>query len=642
MQESVSHQIQTATQVLLDAALTPGANIATCLNSTLNQFLTWPFRAGPVLINDPPKHHIDFESVIYVSSRTQSENQPVEMRPDEVACAFHVVRNLGPEELRIGYERIRVIKQLRRTQIPDLAYPINDRPLGIIFAVDSDTPIEKIGELMIDLNRNHPSEQWPDVVVILTRGTVSYAAQIHGEPLKGDFFLPDKQNRSIMPMYIHLIARGLGILAMNKMLGFVFLHLRTFSPGTNLPDVTQVLANLPSSAMTLGLYQFNLEGELVSLPYETHLTQALEAPLPLRIEDSNGTLLSHVQFIPWTSGGAVRLIGKLPLEGILLFLGERGRNAQIIKQSDGAISSVLPIQVEHFREMLTTFQARSNMRVKAEKPNWTVSKYSDEGTTSPFVARLFLGMLRLRDGVLTDNAKREAFDRAYQVVLDTLMNARTTSKEIVQTVTEHNRKVSQGEIACLKGPTIQINENVDNKLRQHVETFLNCTVRVLKDGMQSLMAVLQLDIGFLYKKQNTFERGRAALATTHPALATYLQETRNWSERLISIRNELHGSWMLPRMRYKEVSGSIQTVEPQISGQPVTEFADHMLDRLCCFVEEMTACGLQAQMPSGLSITEVSVLERSAVCPERFQVTFVAGGMPLWTISYHLSRFEET
>jgi hypothetical protein len=209
-------------------------------------------------------------------------------------------------------------------------------------------------------------------------------------------------------------------------------------------------------------------------------------------------------------------------------------------------------------------------------------------------------------------------------------------------LTEHSVKVSQGEIARLKGHVIHVSQSIDNKLRNQVAELLNSAVRIAKDGMQSLTTVLQLDIGFVYMKQATFEKGIIALAQTQPELAAYLQETRKWSESLILWRNKLHEGWMLPVMAYKQVSLGIQAVEPEVSGQPVSAFVGYVLDRLCCFVEEVTVYGLRTHMPSGISITEIPVSGRKADCPERFQVTSIQGGMPIWNIEYHISKFEET
>jgi hypothetical protein len=98
---------------------------------------------------------------------------------------------------------------------------------------------------------------------------------------------------------------------------------------------------------------------------------------------------------------------------------------------------------------------------------------------------------------------------------------------------------------------------------------------------------------------------------------------------------------MLPIITYSRTSDGIRAIEPEISGRPVTEFVEYMIDRLCLFVEEMTAYALKIQMPTGTSLTEVSVSDRKADCPERFQVTFIDGGLPIWTIRYKNNKFEE-
>jgi hypothetical protein len=198
MQDSVSQDIQKAAQALL-MAYVPGTNIAVCLNATLNQFLTWPFRVGSVRIIDHEGKSTKFDTVIYTSSTKQSESQPAEVKADAVACGMHVIGNLGPEELRAGYECIAVIKRHKRAKIQGIEYPLNNTPLGIIFAIDSDIPLEKIAELMVPLNKSYPSSEWPDMVVILKRGTINYVTQFYGEPIKGDFLLPNNTDSLVSP-----------------------------------------------------------------------------------------------------------------------------------------------------------------------------------------------------------------------------------------------------------------------------------------------------------------------------------------------------------------------------------------------------------------------------------------------------------
>lgn len=641
MQNSIAQQIYNAAPALLAA----GARLREELTSILNHFLKWPFKVDTAYITDSAETTTEpFPIVIYTSSQVGSQSDPVQMKADAVACVFHLVNILTTEELRIAYERIGAVKRLKKTQTPQDGFVHTDTPLGIVFAVESSDPLEKLAEQMMLLNKAYPSVEWPDMVAVLTRGTINYVVQFEGDKIGGDFLLPSNADFPVMAMYVHVFARSLGLFSLNRMCAFVFMHLQVFSPGTQLPDMQTVLKGVSQLGITLGGYQFNLNRQLVPVPDEMYVDRGVGLRnLPFRIEDKKGKLLSRVQFIPWQDGGVVRVIGNMPLEMLLGFLGPIVENTKKIKQSDGEISSVLPIGQSQFREMLIRFQQQTNMVVKPEEFKGIVSKFFDEGTSSPFIARLFLGALRLRDIALPDPADRKVFDKSYDFVVTTILNTRITARQIVDMLTEHKRKVFAGEIARLQGLIIHIDENIDRELRKHTEDFLNSGVRVIKQGMQDVTKILHLNIGFLFKKENAFENGVRELANIHPELAAYLRETRKWSERLISSRNAVeHEGWTLPRIEYKDNSGQIQTEEPQISGQPITEFVQYMIDRLCCFTEEVTAYALLMQMPEGISITEIPLSQRNPQCAERFRIALVLGGMPLWSIAYHESPFEET
>ena len=154
------------------------------------------------------------------------------------------------------------------------------------------------------------------------------------------------------------------------------------------------------------------------------------------------------------------------------------------------------------------------MVVRQDETSWTVKKLADEGSQSPFMARLFMGMLRLRDAVFPEAATRDGFDKAYDVVLTSLMSARTSAQDIARIWPEHARKVASGEIARLQGRNIHIHESVDKELADATDSFLNAATRALKHGTQRVAAELGVNIGFLFQKQPHFERGLAALQAT--------------------------------------------------------------------------------------------------------------------------------
>lgn len=646
MPDTVAEQIHKAAQALPLKAGNRGEDLAGALNSTLNQFLVWPYRASAASIADAEGLTTKaFGSLIYTCSQdTNAEHEHVIVKAETVACVVHSVHTLTPDTLRDAYDEIRVVKELKKPAMPTLAPGQIDTPLGIVFAIEAGEPVERLAEHLTLLNKIYPSSAWPDMIVILTKGTINYAVQFEGDPIGGDFLLPNEPRSPVFPMYVHVFVRSLGLHSFNKMCAMIFMHLEIFSPGIKLPEMKLVLDGVSQYGMNVGGYWFNRKSQLVPVPEEMRQDRGFGLTnLPFRIENDRGKLLSHVLFVPWQDGGAIRIIGKMPLEMFLVLLGPAMEGAQRIKRADGEISSVLPITRQEFLDMLTRLQRQSNMLVKPERPSWTISKMADEGTSSPFMARIFLGISRLRDFSFA-KSERDLFDKPYETVLMTLMNTRSTAQEIVVMLREHKEKVLKGERIRLVGNTIYEDHPINKELTRKVEEFLNSASRVMKEGMQRLAPVLGLEIGFLFQRQNSFEKGITRLASTHPELAVYLTETRKWSERLIvDARNAMeHNGWKLPRVTYKRVGSGLEVIEPEILGEPASAFVEQMIDRVCCFVEEVSAYGLQKLMPSDFSITEVPLAQRKAECPERFQPALTLGGMPLWSLSYHARKFEET
>ena len=643
METSISQIVYNAGQKL---AVSSGS-LVDALNQTLNQLLVWPFGANKGVVRDAEEQTTNiFGTLIYTVSQSQSTQEPLSFNADNVACVIDVDERLDVEKLSAAYERIACAKRLKKTPSPNVSdVPRTTVTLGIIFTRDATVPIETLAKELDRLNRQHPDREWTNMVVVLSKGIINYAVQFPGENVIGDFLPPAEctSERYSPPIYVIIVVRPTGRFTFNKMYSFLMAHLMIFSPGANLPNWVQILEGAPNEAMIITGYQYNLSGNLMPVPRQFYNDRYIP-PRPFLIEDQQGNLLSTLQFLPWQDGGVILLRGKLPLNGLLIFLGknvlERGG---IVKRADGQISYVLPIMHADFMQMLQKIQRQSNIVVKLDPSKFVVQKLADEGSSTPFIARLYLGILRLRDVVFPDNAEREIFDKPYHLVMETMLNTRSTSQEIVHLVADHFSKLAKGEVGQLRGHTIHIEKPIDKELRKEVETFLNSAVRALKQGMQEVTKCFQFNIGFLFKQQNTFEAGVTELKESDPLLAAYLNETRKWSERLISSRNAIeHEGWILPKVRYIDVSGNIRADEPEISGEKVSDFVQFIMDRLICFVEEVTAHCLKARMSEGITVTEISLSQRESDMPQRFQVTLTNGGMPIWNITYHQSSFEET
>jgi len=397
--------------------------------------------------------------------------------------------------------------------------------------------------------------------------------------------------------------------------------------------------------MTIAPYQANLKGDLVPVPTELKFNHFFLFPLGFSVEDRRGELLAKVQYLPWQDGGVVRVIGKLPIEGLLIFAGADALKQPVVRLGGEQTSGVIPLSREQFIEMAERTARQSNLVIKPdERPKWVVEKHGDEGTTSPFIARLYMGILRLRDLALSDSTEREQFDKAFQGVIAGVESIRGAAKTVLGLYASHSERVARGEIARVLGGIVFVDENIDHELRKQTEIVISTASRVVKDRMQEVLRALELDVGFFYKKPSAFAAGISKLKQQDATLAKYLEQTRaKWSERLTNCRTALeHGSWVLPKVAHESSAGSVRTIEPLIDGQPVSLFVSHIVDRTCCFIEELCAYALQRRMPEGISFAEIPLSERKPEIVERFRPALIGGGMPIWTISYHDSKFEET
>ena len=626
----------------------PAPGIADELNRHLNQVLGWPFQAASGTAFDRMGlKTAPFGSLIFarVQGAEKLDEQPINIDADRLACAIDVTHTLDLNGLRQAYARIAHAKTLKKSPSATArGVPHTTITFGVIFAVAATVPLEQLAEELDRLNRQTPSAHWPDMVVIASSGLISYAVQFPGEALSGQWLPPAEgaiANYVPATYIVMIIKPSLGH-TFNHMMHVVLAHLFIFSPGAVLPDREEIVKGVQNTALTQTGYQFNLAGELRPVPPDQVQGRMLPQR-PYLVQDRKGETLAAVKFLKWQDGGVVLLSGKLPLEGILVFLGSNAvlQKAGTIRRGDLQISHVLPITEKDFHGMLQQLQQRSNMIIRSDPGKFVVQKFADEGASSPFMARLFIGVLKLGDTL--PESEKKPFEAAYEPLITTLLEIRTTAKELVALYTDHAKKIGDRRIVQMQGQTVRIDENIDRPLRKKVDEFLTTATRSFKDKMQRVTNALGVNIGFLYQKPDRFERGVEALAQTDARLATYLREARRWGNVLVDSRNDLeHEGWTLPRVGYVVDGSNVSVAEPIFRDQPVTAFVNDMTDRLICFVEDVTVHCIQRRMPPGLSLTEIPRPQRAAEMPVRFQPTFANGGLPLWQITYHPAAFDAT
>lgn len=272
-----------------------------------------------------------------------------------------------------------------------------------------------------------------------------------------------------------------------------------------------------------------------------------------------------------------------------------------------------------------------------------VRKVSDEGTQEPFVARLLMGILELRDHALrslfrgTDFEKhRIEFDEKYDPVLTALKVIRQAAKEIAFLVCEHAAEIASGAIVEFQRNAVNFRKNIDGPLHEATARLLANGVIALRH-VQDVTKMFGINIGGFFQRPENFERHMDALKGQHRALEQYLRASRRvWSEQFIQQRADLeHNAWTLPQVHYEQ-SGpkAFKVREPDVCGLPVSEFAVLSSRRLFGFVENVVVYTFKTALDGPLTIFEIPHKQRDPHFPRRFQVQLKSQRKSEWLPTY--------
>jgi hypothetical protein len=622
-------------------------SLAAKIPDVLSAYLGTHFAVHAGSIAGTPGHEaLSFHAIVHTGGAS-----PPAFRPEEVACVIEVVEILDLTSLTTAYCRIAAAKAFPKPPLPKSGTELRtDRTLGVILARSSTVPLDTLADELDRLNQQNPSSNWPDMMAVLGVGTLSYAVQFPGEGVVGDLVPPaaDTTSERRPAMYVVMALKPAVDFTFNKVLSYLIAHLGIFTPSADLPKFPAILAGTTENIIILSGYQWDKNNNLVPVPPEFRNDRYIP-PQPYRIEGTNGEPLALLQYLQWKDGAVLMLQslmpkGGIPLEVLMVFLGKIAmQSGYIVRRPPSTqLSNVLPINQQDFQMLLQRIQNQSNMRVVLHSPGWVFQKFADEGSRSPFMTRLFIGVTRLRDQVYFDKSSIDAFDNAYNFVLTTMLDVRTLAAEIVSLIQIHSSRVGSGAIAKVAGNNLRIDESIDRDLRTKVESFLVAAARVLKKGLQDFSVFLGSDIGFLFKKEATFLNEIATLRSSDPLLADYLASVRTWSEPLQLTRNSIeHAAWVPPKITYRQVGQKVEPLEPQLVQVPVSQYVDFTTDRLSCFIEEFSVHCLQQKLSPQITVTEIPVEKRVPDLPERFHVTPKIGGLPVWLLKYHSARFKE-
>jgi len=553
---------------------------------------------------------------------------------DSVACVAHLSTSLNRTLLADAFARIADVRRLRKT--PSAEDARSTITLGLIVAADSTLELDEIATEMRSLNASVGGGERPDMLAVLTKGTVHYGVSLPGDDSVAGFLPPVQGTAVVPPINVRQLLTETATHALNKVCGFVIGHAAFYAPAVPRPDMRAATVGSPEQSTIVWTYRFDAAGKM---------SDAAKTADPIapayRIEDPKGELLCRLRYQPWQDGGVVIAEGALQLEGLLPLAGRTFPTMVFPLKNGHHISCVLPLDDRGFIQMMGEIARRiSGMTLRQEQPQFTVVPLLDEGTESPFAARLYMTPPMLRDQAFTDKTKIARFDELFQFVMNHLVDVRKTSKAMLELWRTYATRVASGEIARYTNH-IQIDESIDRPLNQHIKSLVIDAARVSKQ-FQNLTSLFGVNIGFLFQRDNQFAKGLAMLEATDPVLARYIRECRKWLEPLRLFRDELeHDNYVPPRMMYDRApDGSIGAREPLFLGGRLTTTVPWIENSLNRFVEEILVwCVARAVQPP-MIVTEIPIAARDPSRVERFRVT-LAGSAPAWELSYSAAAFDE-
>ena len=408
---------------------TKGSEAEKVLREFLNKHLPQRFRAATgILIDSNNALSKQTDVIIYdaLSSPVFRFSEDAMILPvDTVASVIEVKSRLTSDELLDAYKKIASVKTLKKRPSSEMDRKATGSELkmtstlGVIFAFTSDIAIETVAQKIEELNKPFDSQAWPDMVIVLDVGTLNYAIQSPGGELFGDL-MPREETFAIAPFYVSLMLRRDREFSLNRFFTTLLSHLQFFPHRPSVPPFDIALAGTAKECIGVCSYQYDRDKNL--LP--ANRTE-IELPAAIQIKSTSGQVTATLHWLPWPSGGTIMCESGAPLQMFLLLAGF-AKDEQIFHCGSRQYSSVLPVKRAEFLR----WPQRLNSKMKgmtAEVVIYKQEQVSDEGTSTPFVARLLAGMPELGQKVLPKELF-EAFMRAYP--LQKLLSLRRLHREI--------------------------------------------------------------------------------------------------------------------------------------------------------------------------------------------------------------------
>ncbi len=414
---------------------------------------------------------------------------------------------------------------------------------------------------------------------MLDVGTLNYVIQSPGEEFTADL-MPREENFVIAPFYVSLVLRKDGEFSLNRFFVTLLSHLQFFPHRPSVPPFEIALTGTSQEVVGICAYQYDRKKNLIPAT-----RSEIELPAAIQIKSNDGQTLAKLHWFPWPSGGAIMREGTAPLDMFLVLVGF-AKDEHIFRFGNREYSSVLPVTRAEFLRWPQKLNAKMK-NMTAELVVFKEEKISDEGTSTPFIARLLLGIPEVGQRVLP----KEAFGSFKAVYpIKELLTLRNLHRELEKT------QVIPQELAS---------------------AFLQ-TVAHLTEKILGIARTLGLNAAFLLYRDPAYQKGLKN--QSDQVLAQYLQQHR--------------ATWVMTVAEY--VAGSA-TKRVEISRNIARSDLESIYNGAATLYEELMIYAFQSNAQAGLKIRQLERSERGSKCPYRFNTDLTKS----WSLTFSGAPFDE-
>lgn len=275
---------------------------------------------------------------------------------------------------------------------------------------------------------------------------------------------------------------------------------------------------------------------------------------------------------------------------------------------------------------------RQNESMKNAVSKGTLSKFSDKGSSDPFMARMLYQMGEIRDFIFYTDAEKKAFRDFYEPIFQNLWEAEFVKEKCIKIIENHKKALVAGKIAKFKNGFIRLDESIDFDLNIYFKDFF-IRGSIALDCLKGLTSrIFDVNIEFLFASEKKFEDGIVKFRAKHSGdLFKFFtdmlrDERKQWFSTFVDMRNKIeHKGFKLPNVQHILQNGKITGVFPLMDGKEMTIVLEILWNNLFNFCEDAVVMMFATKIKedSGIGIIQIPPELRDDIMPVRYKIALM-------------------